>query len=73
MWINTLYLDKVFEYERLIQVIAVDLYKNYLDEDYPCYKDLSKDPDIRYMKLKLLGKICSRHLSLKETRRKRTY
>ena len=38
------------------EVIAANLYGNRSDEDLPYYKDLAKDPDIRYMKLKLLEK-----------------
>lgn len=38
------------------EVIAADLYGNRSVDDYPYYKELAKDPDIRYMKLKLLEK-----------------
>lgn len=38
------------------EVIAADLYGNRSEDDYPYYKDLAKDSDIRYMKLKLIEK-----------------
>ena len=38
------------------EVIASDLYGDRTTDDYPYYKDLSKDPDARYMKLKLVEK-----------------
>lgn len=38
------------------EVIAADQYGNRSEEDYPYYKGLVKEPDARYMKLKLLEK-----------------
>ena len=38
------------------EVVGADLYGNRSTDDYPYYKELEKDPDIRYMKLKLLEK-----------------
>lgn len=48
------------------EVIAADLYGNRSKEDYPYYKELSKEPDIRYMKLKLLDKYTQDRYPLKE-------
>lgn len=48
------------------EVIAADLYGNRSDEDYPYYKDLAKDPDIRYMKLKRIEKYAPDKYPLKE-------
>ena len=48
------------------EVVAADLYGNRSDEDYKYYKDLAKDPDARYMKLKLLEKYSSDKYPLKE-------
>ena len=48
------------------EVVAADLYGNRSDEDYPYYKELSKDPDARYMKLKLLEKYDPGKYPLKE-------
>ncbi len=48
------------------EVIAADLYGNRSDEDYTYYKDLTKEPDARYMKLKLLEKYPSDKYPLKE-------
>ena len=49
------------------EVIASNLYGNRSEDDYPYYKDLAKDPDIRYMKLKLIEKIRSGQVSVKGT------
>lgn len=38
------------------EVIAANLYGNRSEEDYTYYKDLAKDPNARYMKLRLLEK-----------------
>ena len=38
------------------EVIAADQYGNRSTDDYPYYKELTKDPDIRYMKLRLVEK-----------------
>lgn len=38
------------------EVIAANQYGNRSADDYPYYKDLAKDPDARYMKLKLTEK-----------------
>ena len=48
------------------EVFAADLYGNRSNEDYPYYKDLTKEPDIRYMKLKLLEKYAQDRYPLKE-------
>jgi len=38
------------------EVVASDQHGNRSTDDYPYYKDLTKDPDARYMKLKLVEK-----------------
>ncbi len=38
------------------EVIAADLYGNRSDEDHQYYKDLTKDPEAQYMRLKLIEK-----------------
>lgn len=38
------------------EAVAVDLYGNRSDEDEKYYKEMTKKPDIRYMKLKLIDK-----------------
>lgn len=48
------------------EVAAADLYGNRSEEDHPYYKDLAKDPDARYMKLKLLEKYAPDKYPLKE-------
>lgn len=48
------------------EVIAADLYGNLSDEDYPYYKELTKEPDICYMKLKLIEKYASDKYPLKD-------
>lgn len=48
------------------EVIAADLYGNRSDEDYPYYKELAKDPDSKYMKLKLIEKYPTDKFPLKE-------
>ena len=48
------------------EVIAADLYGNRSDEDYPYYKGLAKDLDIRYMKLKLIEKYATDKYPLRE-------
>ncbi len=48
------------------EVIAADLYGNRSDEDHMYYKSLTKDPNIRYMKLKLLEKYSPDKYPLKE-------
>lgn len=48
------------------EVIAADLYGNRSTDDYPYYKELKKDPDIRYMKLKLIEKYPVDKFPLKE-------
>lgn len=42
------------------------LYGNRSTDDYPYYKDLAKDPDVRYMKLKLVEKYPVGQYPLKE-------
>ena len=48
------------------EVIAADLYGNRSDEDAKFYKELAKEPDIRYMKLKLVEKYPEGKYPLKE-------
>ncbi len=48
------------------EVVDTDLYGNRTDEDYKYYKDLTKDPDTRYMKLKLIEKYDQDRYPLKE-------
>ncbi len=48
------------------EVIAADQYGNRSTDDYPYYKELAKDPDIRYMKLKLVDKYPIGQYPLKE-------
>ena len=48
------------------EVIAADQYGNRSIDDYPYYKELAKDPDIRYMKLKLVEKYPIGQYPLKE-------
>ena len=48
------------------EVVEADLYGNRSDEDYPYYIDLAKDPDARYMKLKLLEKYSPDRFPLQE-------
>lgn len=50
------------------EVIAADLYGDRSNEDYDYYKDLLKDPDARYMKLKLIEKYEPDKYPLKELR-----
>ena len=56
---DTVYIYVGEQYKAIMykcEVVAADLYGNRSDEDYAYYKDLKKDPDIRYMKLKLIEK-----------------
>ena len=48
------------------EVIAADQYGNRSTDDYPYYKALAKDPDARYMKLKLVEKYPVGQYPLKE-------
>ena len=48
------------------EVIAADQYGNRSTDDYPYYKELEKDPDARYMKLKLVEKYPVGQYPLKE-------
>ena len=48
------------------EVIAANQYGNRSTDDYPYYKDLEKDPDARYMKLKLVEKYPVGQYPLKE-------
>ena len=48
------------------EVIAADQYGTRSPDDYPYYKDLAKDPDARYMKLKLTEKYPAGMYPLKE-------
>ena len=38
------------------EVVGVVLYENRSADDYQYYKDMEKEPDARYMKLKLVEK-----------------
>lgn len=60
MWLSSLYIMYKCE------VIASNLYGNRSEDDYTYYKDLAKDPDIRYMKLKLIEKYAPDKYPLKE-------
>lgn len=48
------------------EVVAADQYGNRSTDDYPYYKELAKDPDARYMKLKLVEKYPVGQYPLKE-------
>lgn len=48
------------------EIIAADQYGNRSTDDYPYYKELAKDPDARYMKLKLAEKYPVGQYPLKE-------
>ena len=48
------------------EVVAADQYGNRSTDDYPYYKELAKDPDARYMKLKLVEKYLVGQYHLKE-------
>ena len=48
------------------EVVAADQYGNRSTDDYLYYKGLAKDPDIRYMKLKLIEKYPAGKYPLKE-------
>ena len=48
------------------EVVGADLYGNRSTDDYPYYKELAKDPDARYMKLKLVEKYPVGQYPLKE-------
>ena len=48
------------------EVVAADLYGNRSDEDHSYYKELAKDPNTRYMKLKLVEKYPVGQYPLKE-------
>lgn len=48
------------------EVVGADLHGNRSDEDNEFYKDLTKDPDVRYMRLKLLEKYPVHKYPLKE-------
>ena len=50
------------------EVIAADLYGNRSQDDYKFYKDLKKDPDARYMKLRLVRKYDQDQLALPKLR-----
>lgn len=52
------------------EVVGADLYGNRSEDDYPYYKNLSKDPDIRYMKLKLIEKYSPDKYPLQELKKK---
>lgn len=66
---DTIYIYVGGKYKAIMykcEVVAADLYGNRSDEDYQYYKDLKKDPDARYMKLKLLEKYSPDKHPLKE-------
>ena len=48
------------------EVVAANQYGNRSTDDYPYYKELAKDPDARYMKLKLVEKYPVGQYPLKE-------
>ena len=48
------------------EVVGADLYGDRTDENYLYYKDLKKDPEARYMKLKLIEKYAPDKYPLKE-------
>ena len=48
------------------EVVGVDLYGNRSADDYQYYKDMEKEPDARYMKLKLVEKYPKGRYPLKE-------
>ena len=48
------------------EVVAADLYGNRSDEDYKYYKSMDKQPDARYMKLRLVRKYEEGELPLQE-------
>ena len=48
------------------EVVGADLYGNRFTDDSPYYKELVKDPDARYMKLKLVEKYPVGQYPLKE-------
>lgn len=47
------------------EVVSTDLYGKRSDEDYPYYKELEKNPDARYMKLRLVEKYTTDRYPLK--------
>lgn len=48
------------------EVVGADLHGNRSTDDYPYYKELAKDPDARYMRLKLIEKYSAGQYPLKE-------
>lgn len=66
---DTVYIYVGEQYKAIMfkcEVIAADLYGNRSEEDSAYYKELTKEPDIRYMKLKLLEKYPPDRFPLKE-------
>ncbi len=66
---DTIYIYVGEKYKAIMykcEVVAADLYGNRSDEDCTYYKGLEKEPDIRYMKLKLLEKYTPDRYPLKE-------
>ncbi|MGM9682080.1 MAG: hypothetical protein ACI3XQ_00625, partial [Eubacteriales bacterium] len=53
------------------EVVAADLYGNRSDEDYPYYKELKKDSEARYMKLRLVEKYATDRYPLKKLKENR--
>ena len=66
---DTVYLYVGESYKSIMykcEVVGADLHGNRSTEDYPYYKDLEKDPDACYMKLKLIEKYPAGQYPLKE-------
>ena len=66
---DTVYIYVGEKYQSIMfkcEVVGADLYGNRSTEDLPYYKDLKKEPDIRYMKLKLVEKYSVGQYPLKE-------
>lgn len=66
---DTVYIYVGGQYKAIMykcEVVATDLYGNRTDEDICYYKELAKESDIRYMKLKLMDKYAPDRFPLKE-------
>ena len=66
---DTVYLYVGESYKSIMykcEVVGADLHGNRSTEDYPYYKDLEKDPDACYMKLKWIEKYPAGQYPLKE-------
>lgn len=56
---DTVYIYVGEDYKAIMykcEVVAVDLYGDRSEDDYPYYRELAKDPNARYMKIKLIEK-----------------